>query len=153
MRTKLDGRIRTQIENGVASGHRSMFALVGDKSRDQVPILYHILSKSTVSARPSVLWCYKKELSFSTHRQKKMKKMKKTTTISGSLPDADPFDVFISSTQIRYCYYNETEKILGNTFGVLVLQVSIFLNSKKKFFFCSTLQINLSNQFLINNMY
>uniref|UniRef100_A0A1I7UY44 RNA cytidine acetyltransferase n=1 Tax=Caenorhabditis tropicalis TaxID=1561998 RepID=A0A1I7UY44_9PELO len=47
---------------------------------------------------------------------------KATTTISGSLPDADPFDVFISSTQIRYCYYNETEKILGNTFGVLVLQ-------------------------------
>ncbi|KAF1770748.1 hypothetical protein GCK72_002571 [Caenorhabditis remanei] len=123
MRTKLDGRIRTQIENGVATGHRSMFALVGDKSRDQVPILYHILSKSTVSARPNVLWCYKKELSFSTHRQKKAKKMKKaTTTISGSLPDADPFDVFISSTQIRYCYYNETEKILGNTFGVLVLQ-------------------------------
>lgn len=123
MRTKLDGRIRTQIENGVTSGHRSMFALVGDKARDQVPILYHILSKSTVSARPNVLWCYKKELSFSTHRQKKAKKMKKaTTTISGSLPDADPFDVFISSTQIRYCYYNETEKILGNTFGVLVLQ-------------------------------
>ncbi|CAL2029115.1 unnamed protein product [Caenorhabditis brenneri] len=123
MRTKLDGRIRTQIENGVASGHRSMFALVGDKARDQVPILYHILSKSTVAARPNVLWCYKKELSFSTHRQKKAKKMKKaTTTISGSLPDADPFDVFISSTQIRYCYYNETEKILGNTFGVLVLQ-------------------------------
>uniref|UniRef100_A0A8R1I198 RNA cytidine acetyltransferase n=1 Tax=Caenorhabditis japonica TaxID=281687 RepID=A0A8R1I198_CAEJA len=123
MRTKLDGRIRTQIENGVASGHRSMFALVGDKSRDQVPILYHILSKSTVSARPSVLWCYKKELSFSTHRKKKAKKIKKAaTTISGSLADADPFDVFISSTQIRYCYYNETEKILGNTFGVLVLQ-------------------------------
>ncbi|CAI2319003.1 unnamed protein product [Caenorhabditis sp. 36 PRJEB53466] len=122
MRTKLDGRIRTQIENGVSTGHRSMFAVVGDKARDQVPILYHILSKSTVSARPSVLWCYKKELSFSTHRQKRMKKMKKTTTISGSLPDADPFDVFISSTQIRYCYYNETEKILGNTFGVLVLQ-------------------------------
>lgn len=119
----LDGRIRTQIENGVASGHRSMFAVVGDKARDQVPILYHILSKSTVSARPNVLWCYKKELSFSTHRAKKAKKMKKaTTTISGSLPDADPFDVFISSTQIRYCYYNETEKILGNTFGVLVLQ-------------------------------
>ncbi|CAI5439196.1 unnamed protein product [Caenorhabditis angaria] len=122
MRTKLDGRIRTQIENGVNTSHRSMFAIVGDKARDQVPILYHILSKSTVAARPTVLWCYKKELSFSTHRNKKIKKAKKNTTLSGAIQDADPFDVFISSTQIRYCYYNETEKILGNTFGVLVLQ-------------------------------
>lgn len=55
---------------------------------------------------------------------------KATTTISGSLPDADPFDVFISSTQIRYCYYNETEKILGNTFGVLVLQVIKILSEE-----------------------
>ena len=33
-----------------------------------------------------------------------------------------PFDLFISSTEIRYCYYRETHKVLGNTFGMLVLQ-------------------------------
>lgn len=31
----------------------------------QVVILHHMLSKATVKARPSVLWCYKKELGFS----------------------------------------------------------------------------------------
>lgn len=31
----------------------------------QVVILHHMLSKATVRARPSVLWCYKKELGFS----------------------------------------------------------------------------------------
>lgn len=31
----------------------------------QVVILHHILSKATVKTRPSVLWCYKKELGFS----------------------------------------------------------------------------------------
>ena len=36
----------------------------------------------------------------------------------------DPFSVFVASTEIRYCYYAETEKILGNTFGMCVLQVS-----------------------------
>lgn len=35
----------------------------------------------------------------------------------------DPFDLFIAATEIRYCYYSETYKILGNTFGMCVLQV------------------------------
>jgi hypothetical protein len=38
-------------------------------------------------------------------------------------PDkGDPFDLFIASTDIRYCYYTETQKILGSTYGMLVLQ-------------------------------
>lgn len=44
---------------------------------------------------------------------------------SGTLnvKDDDPFELFIAATNIRYCYYNETHKILGNTFGMCVLQV------------------------------
>lgn len=123
VRTKLDNRIRTLIENGVATGHRSMFVVVGDKGRDQVVILHHILSKATVAARPTVLWCYKKELGFSSHRKKRMKELKKKIR-SGTmdLKQDDPFNLFISSTHIRYCYYAETHKILGNTFGMLILQ-------------------------------
>jgi len=34
----------------------------------------------------------------------------------------DPFDLFISSTQIRYTFYDETHKILGNTYQMLILQ-------------------------------
>jgi N-acetyltransferase 10 len=36
MRKKVDERIRTLIENGVKLRHRSMFVIIGDKSRDQV---------------------------------------------------------------------------------------------------------------------
>ena len=35
----------------------------------------------------------------------------------------DPFSLFVASTNIRYCYYSETHKILGSTYGMLVLQV------------------------------
>ena len=35
----------------------------------------------------------------------------------------DPFALFVASTNIRYCYYSDTHKILGNTFGMCVLQV------------------------------
>ncbi len=37
--------------------------------------------------------------------------------------EEDPFELFVSSTTIRYCYYNETHRILGNTYGMCVLQV------------------------------
>jgi N-acetyltransferase 10 len=34
----------------------------------------------------------------------------------------DKFELFISSTEINYCYYRESHRVLGNTFGMLVLQ-------------------------------
>uniref|UniRef100_A0A673HQ21 RNA cytidine acetyltransferase n=1 Tax=Sinocyclocheilus rhinocerous TaxID=307959 RepID=A0A673HQ21_9TELE len=122
-RKKVDNRIRVQIENGVAQHHRSMFVIVGDRGRDQVVVLHHMLSKATVRARPSVLWCYKKELSFSSNRKKRMRQLqKKIKTGTLNLNQDDPFELFIAATNIRYCYYNETHKILGNTYGMCVLQ-------------------------------
>lgn len=123
VRKKVDNRIRVQIENGVALQHRTMFVVVGDRGRDQVVILHHMLSKAAVRARPSVLWCYKKDLGFSSNRKKRMKQLqKKIKTGTLNLNQDDPFELFIAATNIRYCYYNETHKILGNTFGMCVLQ-------------------------------
>lgn len=123
VRKKIDNRIRVLIENGVAERHRTMFVVIGDHGRDQVVILHHMLSKALVKARPSVLWCYKKELGFSSHRKKRMRQLQKKIK-SGKLDikEDDPFELFISATSIRYCYYNETHKILGNTYGMCILQ-------------------------------
>ena len=84
VKKKIDNRIRVLIENGIKSFQRSLIVVVGDKGRDQVRlstktqcfphliivvqvvILHHMLSKAQVKARPTVLWCYKKELDFST---------------------------------------------------------------------------------------
>eukprot|EP00795_Rhopilema_esculentum_P004679 gene4679-20963_t len=120
---KIDNRIRVLIENGVSEKHRTLFFIVGDHARDQVVILHHMLSKAQVKARPSVLWCYKKELGFSSHRKKRMKQLQKKVK-SGTLDmkKDDPFELFIAATSIRYCYYHETHKILGSTYGMLVLQ-------------------------------
>ena len=120
---KVDSRVRGLIEHGVRKGHRSMFVLVGDHGKDQVENLHKILSRCRVKARPSVLWCYKKELGFSTHRKKRMKEIKKNQARGLHDPEVDdPFDLFISSTNIRWTYYKETDKILGQTFGMCVLQ-------------------------------
>ncbi|XP_074650514.1 RNA cytidine acetyltransferase-like [Tubulanus polymorphus] len=123
VRKKIDNRIRVLIENGVAEKHRSLYVIVGDRGRDQVVILHHMLSKAVVKSRPSVLWCYKKELGFSSHRKKRMRQLqKKIKTGKLDVNEDDPFELFIASTNIRYCYYSETHKILGNTYGMLVLQ-------------------------------
>ncbi|KAL3267287.1 hypothetical protein HHI36_011418 [Cryptolaemus montrouzieri] len=82
-----------------------------------------MLSKAEVKARPSVLWCYKKELGFSSHRKKRMKHLQHKIQAGKLNVDEDnPFELFLSSTKIRYCYYSETHKILGNTYGMCVLQ-------------------------------
>jgi N-acetyltransferase 10 len=123
VKKRVDGRVQGLIEQGVKFGHRSLFVLVGDHGKDQVENLHRILSKSRVKSRPSVLWCYKKELGFSTHKQKRMKEIKRNQSRGLHDPDRDdPFDLFISSTNIRWTYYKESEKILGQTFGMCVLQ-------------------------------
>ncbi|CAF3313909.1 unnamed protein product [Rotaria socialis] len=127
VKKKIDNRIRILIENGLKTFHRSLIVVVGDKGRDQVVILHHMLSKAQIKARPTVLWCYKKELDFSTHRKKRMKQMRKRQQATGSTgtgggDEDNPFEVFLSSTQIHYTFYSDTPKILGRTFGMCVLQ-------------------------------
>ncbi|CAN8074547.1 unnamed protein product [Agarophyton chilense] len=123
MKKKVDSRIRQTLQDAVAKNHRALIVLVGDKGRDQVVTLHYMLSKMSLQARPPVLWMYKKELGFSSNRKKRMKIIKKR--IKQGLVDPnkdDPFELFISSTAIRFAYYNESHKILGNTFGMCVLQ-------------------------------
>ncbi len=134
VRKKLDERIRTLIERGVVTKQRSILVLVGDHGKDQVPNLYQLMTKTSIRSRPKVLWCYKKELGFSTHKMKRMKKLKRDKARglnknggggSGSGNDdttADNFELFITSTDINWCYYRDSHRVLGSTVGMLVLQ-------------------------------
>lgn len=123
-RKKLDPRILTLIQNGVLDGHRSVVVLIGDHGREQVVNLHFLLAKQKI-ARPSVLWCYKTELGFSSHRQKRANQIKRAVSRGiREVDEEDPFELFVASTDIRYCYYKDSERILGQTFGMLVLQVS-----------------------------
>ena len=59
-----------------------------------------------------------------SHRKKRLRQLKKM--MQRGLLDADkedPFALFMASTAIRYCYYAETHRILGSTYGMCVLQV------------------------------
>jgi len=129
VRKKLDERVRTLIERGVVRNERSILVLVGDHGKDQVPNIHQLLTKTSVRARPKVLWCYKKELGFSTHRMKRMKKIKRDKArglSKGNAMESDPsvdnFELFLGSTDINWCYYKDSHRVLGSTVGMLVLQ-------------------------------
>ncbi|GMG39890.1 unnamed protein product [Ambrosiozyma monospora] len=121
---KIDSRVVTLIKNGVQTRERSFIILVGDKTRDNIPVLHHIMMNENLKMNKSVLWAYKKKLlGFSSSKQKREKKIKKEVkTGKREANDLDPFEAFLSNQQIRYVYYKETEKILGNTYGTLILQ-------------------------------
>ncbi|XP_009339476.2 LOW QUALITY PROTEIN: RNA cytidine acetyltransferase 1 [Pyrus x bretschneideri] len=123
MRKKVDERIRTLISNGVKNRHRSMFVIVGDKSRDQIVNLHYMLSNEVKKSRPTVLWCYKDKLELSSHKKKRAKQVKKMMQRGLLDPEkVDPFSLFVESGGLTYCLYKDSERVLGNTFGMCILQ-------------------------------
>lgn len=52
---------------------------------------------------------------------KELQKKIKSGTLN--VKEDDPFELFISATDIEFRYYADTYKILGNTYGMCVLQV------------------------------
>lgn len=120
----IDSRIPALIRNGVQEKHRSFFIIVGDKARNQLPNLHYLMMSADLKMNKSVLWAYKKQLlGFTSHRKKRETKIKKDIKRGvRDVNDQDPFEAFISNQHIRYVYYKETEKILGNTYGMCILQ-------------------------------
>lgn len=58
-----------------------------------------------------------------SHRKKREAKIKKEIKRGIREPNQeDPFELFVSVTNIRYTYYKDTHKILGNTYGMCILQ-------------------------------
>ena len=73
MKKKVDSRVQTLIENITKMHQRGFFVIVGDRGKDQVVNLHYLMTKHINKTKPKVLWCYKKELGFSSHRQKRIK--------------------------------------------------------------------------------
>lgn len=123
-RKAIDSRIPALIQNGIQEKKRNFFVIVGDRAKDIIVNLYHIRSQFDIKQNKSVLWAYKKDLlGFTSHRKKREAKIKREVKRGiREANDEDPFELFVTLNQIRYVYYKETEKILGNTYGMCILQ-------------------------------
>ena len=123
-RKAIDSRIPALIRNGVQEKKRSFIVVVGDKSKDVIVHLHYIMNSVDLRQNKSVLWAYKKDLlGFTSHRKKREAKIKKEVKRGIREANAeDPFESFVTMQNIRYVYYKETDKILGNTYGMCILQ-------------------------------
>ena len=123
IRKNIDDKIQILLKNCISRNERAMFLIIGDKGRDQISNLHNFYSKLNPGKKLNILWCYKNELAFSNHARKKMRKIKKQMNKGVfELNDENAFDLFISTADIKFCYYHETQRILGTTFGMLILQ-------------------------------
>jgi len=84
-------------------------------------LVHYIMSNVDLHQNKSVLWTYKhKLLGFTSHRKKRENKIKKEIKRGiREVNSEDPFELFLSLHDIRYVFYKETEKILGNTYGMV----------------------------------
>lgn len=112
-RKPLDNRIPQLINNSVLAHNRSFFLIIGSpkQQHSQIVNLHYLLSQSRLSnstnkastSRPNVLWCYKKELPFTSNRKKREGKIKRD--VKRGIRDEgelDPFELFVGVTDIRY---------------------------------------------------
>uniref|UniRef100_A0A2P2I1E9 RNA cytidine acetyltransferase n=1 Tax=Hirondellea gigas TaxID=1518452 RepID=A0A2P2I1E9_9CRUS len=122
MRLKVDNRIRVVLENAAAAHHRALVVLVGERSKDQVVFIHNLLN-NTCLQQATVLWCYKKELTLSSNKKKRFKQIQDAIKTGQFDANEDNlFEKFVSTTTIKYTYYKDTFKVLGNTFKMCVLQ-------------------------------
>jgi N-acetyltransferase 10 len=123
MRKKVDGRIQRIIENCQQANQRGVFVIIGDRARDVVVNIHFLTGKMGSKRAKKLLWCYNKELGFSSHKKKKMKEI--TANMKAGNYDSlseNPFDLFLTNNDIQFCYYRETQNVLGNTYSALILQ-------------------------------
>lgn len=63
------------------------------------------------------------ELNVLSSNEKKHMKTIETRMRQGLVDTSkDPFELLISSTEIRFTYYAEIHKVLGNTYGMCILR-------------------------------
>jgi len=66
MKKKIDDRIIYLIKNCNNRKHRGIILVVGDRGKDLVANIHSLLCKEIIGPRPNILWCYNKEVGFSS---------------------------------------------------------------------------------------
>ncbi|KPA76269.1 hypothetical protein ABB37_08005 [Leptomonas pyrrhocoris] len=124
VKRKVDDRVKTLIDDVARHQHRGLILLVGDRAKDQVVNLHLMISRANHNAKLNVLWCMREDPDFGSTGKKQQEKRARLEVKGGLSTESskEAFQTFLAQTNIRFCKYKETHKILGQTFGMAVLQ-------------------------------
>lgn len=123
MKKKIDKRIWKVISQCAESGHRSVFVIVGERGRDQVVNIFHMLRKTSTKSENRILWCYNRNLNISSNAKRRNRDIQELLKRGLFDPERDEqFNLFVSCNDIRYCHYSDTQTILGSSFRMCIFQ-------------------------------
>lgn len=115
---QVDKRIVQSLDRAAALGHRLVIGVNGDVSQ----IVHQVHSLLTRrKTRPKVVWVYEKELKA---KEKSLAKAKRRKAAGGTANSNQltNLESFLVNTEISYLLHRDTDKALGSTNDLVVLQ-------------------------------
>lgn len=91
---------------------RSLILVTGKYLKEYIQDIHYIWIKCSSQKRNPILWCYKS----------KKNQDEKSNFFGKVEKNLDKKKEFFKNININYCYYTETRKILGNTYGMCILE-------------------------------
>jgi N-acetyltransferase 10 len=122
VKKRVDDRIISIIEQAVRKNHRAILIIVGKDGKRQIQNVHYLLSRSRAGQQPSILWCHKNEVWEEGKKRRGSTSNNKGNPTSVHGEESDSLRLFLAQTGIHYVNYNENDRVLGNTYGMLVLQ-------------------------------
>ncbi|AFN83833.1 putative P-loop ATPase/acetyltransferase fusion [Encephalitozoon romaleae SJ-2008] len=114
-----DGRIQSFFEANGRRNHRSFVVLLGEHAKSQLRTIHRILQRNTNGAVETVIWCHKNDVTRKAGRKSYGKRQKNEVEKEES---EDDLALFIRGNEIEFIEYKESERILGRTVDMLILQ-------------------------------
>ncbi|KAK6090692.1 hypothetical protein P3W45_000415 [Vairimorpha bombi] len=108
---KTDSRILSLVKYSKHVNHRCFFVLIGENTKRHIPHIYDILAANSTQSVESIIWCHKNHAI-----------VKEVKTARDEEDDQTKLNDFFKSQDIQFISYNESDKILGQTVDLLVLQ-------------------------------
>lgn len=113
-----DRRIQSFFEMNAGRNHRSFVALLGEHAKTQIPTIHRALKGHSHGAVETVVWCHRNDATRRAGREVSAKKQK-----SGAKEGSeDAVAMFIKANDIEFIEYRESERMLGRTVDMLILQ-------------------------------
>ncbi|KMV65179.1 putative P-loop ATPase/acetyltransferase fusionprotein [Encephalitozoon cuniculi EcunIII-L] len=114
-----DGRIQSFFETNGRRNHRSFVVLLGENAKLQLPTVHRVLQGHSHGPVETVVWCHKNDITKKVSRKASGKKQRGAVQNEES---EDDLSLFIKSNDIEFIEYKESERILGRTVDMLILQ-------------------------------
>lgn len=124
-RKVVDQRIVELIQRCADNRERALFVITGKSSVERIADIYSLWVNKTMLPKASILWCYEENIALSGYRQKQLTKLKhnRKLGIQKEITDEDtPQNLMLRHATIKFMYYKDTARALGQTYDILVLQ-------------------------------